>query len=81
MKAVHDSLPGAIAVNYGAMALELSAAALLFVRPAVRRIALPIMLGFHFCIGVMFGLWSFFLAMAALLVLYLRVPGDEGTDQ
>jgi len=81
VEAVHDSLPGAIAVNYGAMALELSAAALLFVRPAVRRIALPIMLGFQFCIGVMFGLWSFFLAMAALLLLYLRVPGDEGTDQ
>lgn len=76
-----SSLAGAVIVNYGVMALELSAAVLLFVRPGSRRIALPIMLMFHFCIGVMFGLWSFFLSMAALLVLYLRVPEDDGTDR
>ncbi len=52
------------------------------VRPTgSRRIALPILLLFHLCIGVMFGLWSFFLSMAALLVLYLRVPTNDGTDQ
>jgi hypothetical protein len=46
-----------------------------------RRIALPIMLIFHLAIGMMFGLWSFFLSMAALLVLYLRVPRNDRTDQ
>lgn len=76
-----NSLAGAVIINYGVMALELSAAVLLFVRPGSRRIALPILLMFHLCIGVIFGLWSFFLSMAALLVLYLRVPTNEGTDQ
>ncbi|WP_420370267.1 sporulation-delaying protein SdpB family protein [Curtobacterium sp. L1-20] len=76
-----SSLVGAIIINYGVLALELFAAALLFVRPGVRRIALPIMLTFHLCIGVMFGLWSFFLSMAALLVLYLRVPHNDRADR
>ena len=76
-----SSLAGAVIINYGVMALELFAAALLFVRPGVRRMALPIMLAFHLCIGVMFGLWSFYLAMAALLVLYLRVPHSDRTEQ
>lgn len=76
-----SSFAGAVIINYGVMALELSAAVLLFVRPSSRRIALPILLMFHLCIGVMFGLWSFFLSMAALLVLYLRVPTNDGTDQ
>jgi len=75
------SLAGAVTINYGVMALELFAAALLFVRPDARRIALPIMLTFHLCIGVMFGLWSFFLSMAALLVLYLRVPSNDRTHR
>ncbi|SOC88329.1 hypothetical protein SAMN05660766_2032 [Curtobacterium sp. 314Chir4.1] len=39
------------------------------------------MLAFHLCIGVMFGLWSFYLAMAALLALYLRVPRSDRTEQ
>jgi antimicrobial peptide system SdpB family protein len=73
-EAVHGSLAGTIIVNHGVLALELFAAALLFVRPSIRRIALPVLLAFHISIGVMFGLWSFFLSMAALLVLYLRVP-------
>lgn len=72
---------GAVAVNYGVIGLELLAAALLFTRPDTRRVALPIMLMFHFLIGVMFGLWSFFLSMAALLVLYLRVPRHDRTSR
>lgn len=81
IEATQDSLIGALAVNYGVMALELFAAALLFVRPSTRRIALPVLLAFHLCIGVVFGLWSFFLSMAALLVLYLRVPSTDRTEQ
>jgi antimicrobial peptide system SdpB family protein len=76
-----SSLAGAVIINYGVLALELFAAALLLVRPGVRRVALPIMLTFHLSIGAMFGLWSFFLSMAALLVLYLRVPRNDRTDQ
>ena len=72
-----NTLVGALVVNYGVLGVELFAATLLIVRPKVRRIALPIMLAFHLCIGFMFGLLSFFLSMAALLVLYLRVPLDE----
>lgn len=72
-----STLFGALVVNYGVLGLELFAATLLVVRPEVRRIAFPIMLAFHLCIGFMFGLLSFFLSMAALLVLYLRVPLDE----
>ncbi|WP_189319588.1 sporulation-delaying protein SdpB family protein [Curtobacterium sp. ER1/6] len=80
IEAAQGSLFGTVAVNYGVMALELFAAALFFVRPSIRTIALPVLLAFHLCIGVAFGLWSFFLSMAALLVLYLRVPRIDRTD-
>lgn len=76
-----SSLAGAVIINYGVLALELFAAALLVVRPGARRMALPIMLTFHLGIGVMFGLWSFFLSMAALLVLYLRTPRNDRTHR
>ncbi|MEJ8285675.1 sporulation-delaying protein SdpB family protein [Curtobacterium citreum] len=79
-RVAQDALAGAVIVNYGVLALELLAAALLFVRPGVRRVALPILIAFHISIGVMFGLWSFFLSMAALLVLYLRVPRNDRMD-
>lgn len=81
VEGVHGSLVGAVIVNYGVMGLELFAAALLLVKPGVRRLALPIMLTFHLCVGVMFGLWSFFLSMAALLVLYLRAPRNDRTER
>lgn len=77
---VQGSLAGALIVNYGVLAVELLAAGLVLVRPANRRIALPLMLAFHLSIAVMFGLWSFFLSMAALLVLYLRVPRNDRPD-
>lgn len=42
-----------------------------------RSLAFPVLPTFHLCIGMIFGLWSFFLAMVALLVLYLRVPPTD----
>ena len=79
-QAAQSSLAGAVLVNYGVLAVELLAAVLLFTRLEIRRMAFPLLLVFHLVIGVMFGLWSFFLSMAALLVLYLRVPRQERTD-
>jgi antimicrobial peptide system SdpB family protein len=71
---VHTTLFGSVAVNYGVLLLELAAATLLVTSASVRRVALPALLAFHLLIAVVFGLWSFFFSMAALLFLYLRVP-------
>lgn len=68
-----------VALTWSVLLLELCLAASLIGTPFVRRVLLPLGLGFHLSIVLVHGLASFFCAMAAALVLYLRPPEETFT--
>lgn len=58
--------------TWGALLLEISLAAGIFIRrPAIRRLLLVLGVSFHLFIGVFFGLWTFLITMTGVLILYL----------
>jgi antimicrobial peptide system SdpB family protein len=59
-------------MTWGSILLELSLFTALVMPKKVRIYFLPLGLGFHLTIAVIHGLVSFFFAMAAALILYLR---------
>lgn len=67
---------GVTLLTWGVLALEALLAASLVSGKRFRAWMLPAGLAFHFGIIVIHGLFSFFFAMAAALVLYLRPPEE-----
>lgn len=74
LRLAHSTAFGSIAVNYGVIALELALVLAVLAARWVRTTALIAGVFFHGAIAVTFGLWSFFLAMVALLILALVRP-------
>ncbi|MEU0339606.1 sporulation-delaying protein SdpB family protein [Streptomyces bobili] len=68
---------GVAVMTWSPLFIEISLAAALLVRQRVRYALLAAGGGFHLCIAVMMGLWSFALAMwAGLLLLCLPLGGE-----
>jgi antimicrobial peptide system SdpB family protein len=74
LRFAHSTAFGSIAVNYGVIAWELALVLAVLAAKWVRTTALIGGILFHGAIAVTFGLWSFFLAMVALLILALVRP-------
>ncbi|MCG5442374.1 HTTM domain-containing protein [Micromonospora sp. NIE79] len=63
-------------ITWGGLALELALAAAIFAGRRSRRVLLVLGLAFHGMIAIVFGLVTFWIAMAALLVMYLGFDND-----
>lgn len=68
---------GIIVLTWGAVLFELLLALALFLEKTKRKYLLLPGIMFHFAILFCHGLFSFFFAMAAALILYLRPVNDE----
>lgn len=66
-----------IVLTWGAMLTEIALFTTLVVEKRFRRYFLYLGLAFHFAIFLVHGLFNFFLAMAAALILYLRPVEEE----
>jgi antimicrobial peptide system SdpB family protein len=71
------SFGSTVALGYGVLLLELLLASALVMAAKWRKLIFGFGLLFHSAIGMTFGLWSFFLAMAGALGIYLLRPHDR----
>jgi antimicrobial peptide system SdpB family protein len=62
--------------TWGAIVVEIALASMVLVDTRIRKYLLGLGLIFHFLIALMFGLWSFSIAMSAGLLLALRPDCD-----
>ncbi|MEU8422875.1 sporulation-delaying protein SdpB family protein [Micromonospora sp. NPDC048835] len=69
---------GTALITWGGLATELALAAAIFAGRRSRRVLLVLGLAFHGMIAIVFGLVTFWIAMAALLVMYLGFDDDFG---
>lgn len=76
LRLVHATTMGSIALNYGALAIELGLAVAVLGSRRSRRAALVAGISFHVMIAVVFGLWSFLFSMVALLMVAFVRPTD-----